>query len=107
MNGPTAGGGDVVTVARAHLRGFRTSVAGVLVALAVLGAGLVAMLVDDQQRCEAGNDFRRRDLPAAFALHDQRLGEALGASDAQIADFDTQFRAELAELFPERDCTLL
>lgn len=102
-----AAGGDVVTVARAQLRGFRTSVAGVLVALAVLIAGLVAMLVDGQQRCEAGNDFRRRDLPAAFALHDRRLGEALGASDPEIAEFSAGFRAELADLFPERDCTLL
>jgi hypothetical protein len=99
--------GDSVEIPRATLRGLRSLVAGAIAGVAVLVALVVVVVIEDQQRCEAGNDFRRRDLPAAFALHDQHLGEALGATDAQIAAFDAQFRAELADLFPRRDCSLL
>jgi hypothetical protein len=93
-----------VLVPRKALRGMRSLVAGVVVCL-IAGTGLVAL--DGHRRCEAGNRFRREDLPAAFALHDRHLGEALGATEEQIVEFEAEFQAELDELFPERDCSLM
>lgn len=96
-----------VVVSRASLRGMRSLVAGVVAGIVLLIGGLVMMGVESYQRCEAGNEFRRRDLPAAFDLHDQHLGRALGANDVQVAEFEAEFQAELDRLFPERDCSLL
>lgn len=74
---------------------------GVLVTL-----GFYAEARDDQQRCEAGNDFRRRDLPAAFAAENQFLGQEFGADQARIDDANARFAEVLDDLFPERDCSL-
>lgn len=75
---------------------------GVLVTL-----GFYQVRVDAQSRCEAGNDFRRASLPAAFELHDRKLGEVLGATDQQYREFEADFQADLDALFPQRDCPLL
>lgn len=98
---------DVAVVPKQSLRKLRSLVGGVLVGLLILVGAVVLAVVDSNRRCNAGNEFRRRDLPAAFRIHDQHLGRALGASDERIEVFDAEFRADLLELFPERDCSLL
>lgn len=70
-------------------------------------AGFISERLDDRARCEAGNEFRRHDLPMAFELSHRRIGEALGATHDQIEAFDVGFQADMDELFPERDCPLL
>lgn len=93
-----------VEVPRATLRGIKSSVAIIVLGIGLLVAGLVIKLSSDRDRCEAGNTFRTQDLPAAFEIHDRHLGEAMGATPAQIDEFERAFRKDLAELLPERDC---
>lgn len=92
---------------RATLTGIRWSVAVIVLGIGLLAVGSVIKLFSDQDRCQAGNEFRRNDLPAAFELHDRHLGNALGANDVQIAEYEARFQAELAEVLPERNCDLL
>lgn len=96
-----------VAVTRSTLTGIRWSIAIIVLGIALMITGSVIKLFTDQDRCQAGNEFRRQDLPAAFELHDQHLGEALGANQVQIAEYEARFQEELAEVLPERDCSLL
>lgn len=73
---------------------------------AIVTAGLYAEQLDDQERCEAGNTFRRQDLPAAFDAYSDFLGHELGATPAQIEDAKARFAVVLDELLPERDCPI-
>lgn len=96
-----------ISVTRSTLTGIRWSVAVIVLGIGLLVVGSVIKLFSDQDRCEAGNEFRRHDLPAAFELHDRHLGEALGANEVQIAAYEEAFQHDLAELLPERDCSFL
>lgn len=62
---------------------------------------------DDQARCEAGNDFRRQALPAAFEAYSRFLGQELHADPQRVEDATQRFQRQLDELFPERKCPLL
>jgi len=95
-----------VAVPRSTLTGIRWSVAVIVLGISLLAAGLVIRLFSDQERCEAGNQFRRHDLPMAFEVHDQHLARAFGATDEQLASFEAEFQGDLDALFPERDCPL-
>ena len=96
-----------IAVTRSTLTGIRWSIAIIVLGVALVITGSVIKLFTDQDRCQAGNEFRREDLPAAFELHDRHLGEALGANEVQIAEYEAGFQAELAEVLPERNCDLL
>lgn len=98
--------GDVV-VPRAALRGMRSLVGGVVVGVVGLIIALALMAVDSQERCDAGNQLRREDLPAAFAEFGSFLGEEFGADQDRVDDANARFAGRLDELFPERDCALL
>jgi hypothetical protein len=93
-----------VEVSRETLRGIRSSVAIIVLGVVFLAGAVVIVMVNDHTRCEAGNDFRRDDLPAAFELSHRQIGESLGATKEQISDFDDGFQGELAEILPTRDC---
>lgn len=81
-------------------------VGAVLVVVSCLLSASAAALAYAAQRatCERGNDFRRQDLPAAFAQFGEDLGTELGATRDQIDDFVAKNRRGLDHLFPERDC---
>jgi hypothetical protein len=93
-----------VEVSRATLRGIRSSVALIVLGVVFMAAAVVIVVFNDHSRCEAGNDFRRHDLPAAFELSHRQIGESLGATPGQIATFDDGFQSELAEVLPTRSC---
>lgn len=93
-----------VDVSKATLRGIKSSVGIIVLGMLFIVVALVIKLVNDHDRCLAGNDFRRNDLPAAFELSHKQIGEALGANEDQIVAFDDGFQAELAKLLPARDC---
>lgn len=95
-----------VIVSRASLRGIRSLAAGVTLGVVGLLAALVVMGIEDQQRCEAGNEFRRDDLPAAFRSFGDFLGGELGADPVQVEDANDRFARQLDEQFPARDCSL-
>ena len=59
-----------------------------------------------QERCEASNQFRRHDLPAAFNAYSDFLGDELDAPPERIEDAKARFAVVLDRLFPERDCDL-
>lgn len=81
------------------------SIGVIVLGVALIASGLVLKLFSDHDRCEAGNEFRRHDLPAAFELSHRDIGHALGATDKQVAAFDVGFQEDLRELFPARDCS--
>jgi hypothetical protein len=68
--------------------------------------GFFALRYDSYRRCQASNDFRTVELPTAFKVHDDHLGEALGASQERIDEFEAGFRADLEKILPERKCSL-
>jgi hypothetical protein len=68
--------------------------------------GFGVELFSGRARCESGNEFRA-DLRTAFAEYTTGLGRETDAERDQIDTFITVFDERLAELFPERDCTLL
>lgn len=88
----------------------RRAVQWLLVYLLGLGAAMTYGFYDDarddQVRCEAGNEFRREDLPTAFDEYSDFLGHQLGADDDQIADAKARFAVVMDDLFPERECPL-
>lgn len=84
---------------------WRMTVAWVAMGALVTG-GFYLEARDDQERCEAGNAFRRQDLPEAFDLYSVFLGGELGASRDAIDDARARFAAQLDDLFPPRDCAL-
>lgn len=75
---------------------------GVLVTL-----GFYSVRVEEQRRCEAGNDFRRNDLPAAFDEFSLFLGQEFQAEPERVDDARARFAVVMDDLFPERDCSLL
>jgi len=95
-----------VTITRASLRGMRSLVAGVTLGMAALAGGVALMAIDQQERCEAGNQLRREDLPAAFHEFGEFLGGELGGDPADVEDANRRFARRLDEAFPERDCSL-
>ncbi|MGH9033669.1 MAG: hypothetical protein ACRDZV_16220 [Acidimicrobiia bacterium] len=70
-------------------------------------AGFFSLRYEDHQRCEAGNEFRREALPMAFDQYTVRLGIELDAPSDRVANARADVAADLDELFPERDCSLL
>lgn len=74
---------------------------------ALVTAGFFAEARDNQARCNAGNEFRRRDLPAAFDRYTRFLGEEFSADEARVAEARSRFALYIDELFPERHCPLL
>lgn len=98
---------DHVDVPLSTLRGISWSIAVIVVAVVMVLGAMVIKILDDHQRCLDGNEFRREDLPAAFALHDRRLGQELGADENEIDEFTRGFESDLRDLFPARDCALL
>lgn len=81
------------------------TVAWVAMGVLVTG-GFYAQARNDQQRCVAGNEFRRQDLPRAFDLYSVFLGGELGADPADVADARRRFAGQLDDLFPARSCSL-
>lgn len=98
---------DAVSVARAELRSIRASVVVIIVGIAMMVTAFGIKLFSDVDRCRAGNEFRSQDLPAAFRVHDEHLGAAFEQDEATVDAFSDDFEADLAEILPERDCTLL
>lgn len=91
----------------ADIKGIRMSLLVIVVGVAMMVTAFGIKLASDVDRCHAGNEFRRRDLPAAFALFGEHLGAAGDADEADVTAFNEDFEADLAEVLPERDCGLL
>jgi hypothetical protein len=96
--------GDDVQVSRSTLRGMRSLVAGVVAGVLLLVGAVVMVTFESHKRCQAGNDFRRRDLPTAFDRYTRRLGDELEAPADRVAEVRERVAADLDELFPARDC---
>jgi hypothetical protein len=71
---------------------------------AIVTAGFYTVDRQDQERCEASNEFRTHDLPQAFDTFGRFLGHELAATEAQIDDAMRRFQVTLAGDLPARDC---
>lgn len=73
---------------------------------ALVTVGFYAEARDDQERCKAGNEFRRVDLPAAFHEFGEFLGEEFGVDPASVEEANARFAGRLDDTLPERSCRL-
>lgn len=91
----------------AELKGIRMSLLIIVVGVAMMVTAFGIKLASDIDRCHSGNEFRSEDIPAAFRLFAAHLGTASDADEAEVEAFNEDFEDELAEILPERDCSLL